>query len=205
MARTRMENRGTPCGSGEGHGRQFRGRWKLRLYLSRQRRQYAGGDPGERYAFDCEKRELIPDSGGPGRMKGGLGRRMVLRIPDDEYAPLPPVSLAMQSGRYRHPPEGLFGGKQGQKAIFLVNGKEGNPYGLTHLKPGDVVMIDAPGGGGYGNPVERDPELVEKDVLEGYVTRDDAAEQYGVIIDPGTLKVDVGATREKRAAMASIG
>ena len=66
-------------------------------------------------------------------------------------------------------------------------------------------MIDAPGGGGYGNPVERDPELVEKDVLEGYVTRDDAAEQYGVIIDPGTLKVDVGATREKRAAMASIG
>ena len=152
-----------------------------------------------------EKRELIPDSGGPGRMKGGLGRRMVLRIPDDEYAPLPPVSLAMQSGRYRHPPEGLFGGKQGLKATFLVNGKEGNPYGLTHLKPGDVVMIDAPGGGGYGNPVERDPELVEKDVLEGYVTRDDAAEQYGVIIDPGTLKVDVGATREKRAAMASIG
>ena len=78
-----------------------------------------------------EKRELIPDSGGPGRMKGGLGRRMVLRIPDDEYAPLPPVSLAMQSGRYRHPPEGLFGGKQGLKATFLVNGKEGNPYGLT--------------------------------------------------------------------------
>ena len=152
-----------------------------------------------------EKRELIPDSGGPGRMKGGLGRRMVLRIPDDEYAPLPPVSLAMQSGRYRHPPEGLFGGKQGLKATFLVNGKEGNPYGLTHLKPGDVVMIDAPGGGGYGNPVERDPELVEKDVLEGYVSRDDAAEQYGVIIDPRTLKVDVGATREKRAAMASIG
>ncbi len=117
-----------------------------------------------------EKRELIPDSGGPGRMKGGLGRRMVLRIPDDEYAPLPPVSLAMQSGRYRHPPEGLFGGKHGLKATFLVNGKEGNPYGLTHLKPGDVVMIDAPGGGGYGNPVERDPELVEKDVLEGYVS-----------------------------------
>ena len=133
-----------------------------------------------------EKRELIPDSGGPGRMKGGLGRRMVLRIPDDEYAPLPPVSLAMQSGRYRHPPEGLFGGKQGLKATFLVNGKEGNPYGLTHLKPGDVVMIDAPGGGGYGNPVERDPELVEKDVLEGYVSRDAAAEQYGVVMDRET-------------------
>ena len=148
-----------------------------------------------------EKRELIPDSGGPGRTKGGLGRRMVLRIPDDEYAPLPPVSLAMQSGRYRHPPEGLFGGKHGLKATFLVNGKEGNPYGLTHLKPGDVVMIDAPGGGGYGNPLERDPELVEKDVVDGYVSLEAAADQYGVVIDPETLRVNVGATREKRATM----
>ena len=148
-----------------------------------------------------EKRELIPDSGGPGRTKGGLGRRMVLRIPDDEYAPLPPVSLAMQSGRYRHPPEGLFGGKHGLKATFLVNWKEGNPYGLTHLKPGDVVMIDAPGGGGYGNPLERDPELVEKDVVDGYVSLEAAADQYGVVIDPETLRVNVGATREKRATM----
>ena len=148
-----------------------------------------------------EKRELIPDSGGPGRTKGGLGRRMVLRIPDDEYAPLPPVSLAMQSGRYRHPPEGLFGGKHGLKATFLVNGREGNPYGLTHLKPGDVVMIDAPGGGGYGNPLERDPELVEKDVVDGYVSLEAAADQYGVVIDPETLRVNVGATREKRATM----
>ena len=152
-----------------------------------------------------EKRELIPDSGGAGRMKGGLGRRMVLRIPDDEYAPLPPVSLAMQSGRYRHPPEGLFGGKHGQKATFLVNGKEGNPYGLTHLKPGDVVMIDAPGGGGYGDPLERDPELVVKDVTDGYVSLTAATNQYGVVMDPETLKVDVGATREKRAEMASVG
>ena len=148
-----------------------------------------------------EKRELIPDSGGPGRTKGGLGRRMVLRIPDDEYAPLPPVSLAMQSGRYRHPPEGLFGGKHGLKATFLVNGKEGNPYGLTHLKPGDVVMIDAPGGGGYGNPLERDPELVEKDVVDGYVSLEAASDQYGVVMDPETLKVNVGATWEKRAGM----
>ncbi len=150
-----------------------------------------------------EKRELIPDSGGAGRMKGGLGRRMILRIPNDEYAPLPPVSLAMQSGRYRHPPEGLFGGKHGLKATFLVNGKEGNPYGLTHLKPGDVVMIDAPGGGGYGNPLERDPEMVESDVKEGYVTLQAAADEYGVVMSPESLKVNAEATRKKRDGMTS--
>ena len=146
-----------------------------------------------------EKRELIIDSGGPGRMKGGLGRRVVLRIPDDEYAPLPPVSLAMQSGRYRHPAEGLFGGEDGLKAGFLVNGKAGNPYGLTHLKPGDTVILDAPGGGGYGNPLERDPLLVQKDVADGYVSLKAAADSYGVVIDPQTLQVDREATREKRA------
>ena len=146
-----------------------------------------------------EKRELIIDSGGPGRMKGGLGRRVVLRIPDDEYAPLPPVSLAMQSGRYRHPAEGLFGGEDGLKAGFLVNGKGGNPYGLTHLKPGDTVILNAPGGGGYGNPLERDPLLVQKDVADGYVSLKAAADSYGVVIDPQTLQVDREATREKRA------
>jgi len=148
-----------------------------------------------------EKRELIPDSGGPGRMKGGLGRRVVLKIPDDEYAPLPPVSLAMQSGRYRHPAEGLFEGKDGRKASFLINGKEGNPYGLTHLKPGDTVILDAPGGGGYGNPLERDPELVQKDVVDGYVSLKAAADQYGVVVDPETLEVDVAGTVEKRASL----
>jgi hypothetical protein len=92
-----------------------------------------------------EERELLSDSGGPGRMKGGLGQREVFRIPDDRYAPLPPVNLGIQAGRHIHPPEGLFGGKLGAKAQFLVNGVPGNPFGLTQLKPADVVTIDAAG------------------------------------------------------------
>ncbi len=145
-----------------------------------------------------EKRELLADSGGPGKRKGGLGRRVVLRIPDDEYAPLPPVNLGMQSGRFRYPPQGLFGGKNGSRAQFLVNGKPGNPYGLTQLKPGDVVIMDAAGGGGYGEPLEREMELVERDVTEGYVSIERASEDYGVVIHPETGKVDVVATQELR-------
>ncbi|MCF8061457.1 MAG: hydantoinase B/oxoprolinase family protein [Deltaproteobacteria bacterium] len=145
-----------------------------------------------------EKRELLPDSGGPGLMKGGLGRTVVFRIPDDAYAPKPPVNLGIQSGRFRYPPEGLFGGKHGAKARFLVNGKDGYPYGLTRLNPGDVVTMEAAGGGGYGNPMEREPGRVVEDVLNGYVTPEHAREEYGVVIDPTTMELDEEATKKLR-------
>ncbi len=126
-----------------------------------------------------ECRELLPDSGGAGKHRGALGRRLVLRVPDDEYAPQSSVYLAIQSGRFRLPPEGLFGGQPGAKARFLVNGQPGNPYGLTQLHPGDVVVMDAAGGGGYGDPHERDPEAIRRDLEEGYITPEGARRDYG--------------------------
>ncbi len=164
------------------------------------------GTPVEIFESDTplivERRELIADSGGAGKMKGGIGKRIVFRIPNDKYAPMPPVNLGMQSGRFVYAPEGLFGGKPGARAQFLVNGIPGNPYGLTQLKPGDLVTIDAPGGGGYGNPLERDPEMVETDVAEGYVSIEKARDEYGVVIDPATLKTDKDATRAVRGRLA---
>ena len=148
-----------------------------------------------------ESRELLTNSAGPGRMKGGLGQREVFRVPDDKYAPIPPVNLGIQAGRHIHPPEGLFGGKPGAKAQFLVNGSSGNPFGLTQLKPGDVVIIDAAGGGGYGNPLEREPEIVVSDVIEGYISLEKAEEDYGVVIVPQTMKVDEEATRKLRESL----
>ncbi len=148
-----------------------------------------------------ENRELLADSGGPGRMKGGIGQREVFKAPEDQYAPLPPVNLGIQAGRHIHPPEGLFGGRPGAKAQFLVNGMPGNPFGLTQLKPGDVVTIDAAGGGGYGNPLDREPERVERDVVEGYVSLEKAREDYGVVIDPKTLTLDKEGTRKLRESL----
>ncbi len=145
-----------------------------------------------------EKRELLADSGGPGRMKGGLGKREIFRIPDDEYAPIPPVNLGIQAGRYTYPAEGLFNGKPGTKAQFLVNDIPGNSYGLTQMKPGDIITIDAPGGGGYGSPFERDPEMVALDVTEGYVSIERARSDYGVVINEKTLEVDMEETKKIR-------
>lgn len=145
-----------------------------------------------------ESRELLADSGGVGTMKGGLGKREVFRVPDDQYAPIPPVNLGIQAGRYIYPAEGLFGGKSGTKAQFLVNGVPGNSYGLTQLKPGDTVIMDAPGGGGYGNPLERDPDMVLNDVREGYVSFECARADYGVVIDPDTLTIDMEGTKTLR-------
>jgi N-methylhydantoinase B len=148
-----------------------------------------------------EKRELLTDSGGPGKMKGGLGRRVVFKAPSDDYAPLPPVNLGIQSGRYRYPPEGLFGGKDGSRAQFLINEKPGNPYGLTQFGPGDEVIIDVAGGGGYGNPFERDVELVESDVANGYVSVEKAKEDYGVVIDPKTMTSEPEETTKLRESL----
>lgn len=145
-----------------------------------------------------EKRELLTDSSGPGRMRGGLGKREVFKAPDDEYATQGPVSLGIQAGRYRYPPEGLFGGKDGAKARFMVNDSVGNPYGLTLLNPGDRVTIDAAGGGGYGDPFTRDPESAAHDVAQGYISIEGAKRDYGVVVDSETMEVHVEATKRIR-------
>jgi N-methylhydantoinase B len=146
-----------------------------------------------------EERSLVCDSGGPGKMRGGLGRKMVIRVPHDDYAPQGPTSIAVQAGRYKYPPRGLFGAGPGSGARFLVNGQNGDPSGLTLCLPGDVIQFDSAGGGGYGDPLQRDPQAVEVDVINGYVSIEKAREDYGVVLDPATLKVDIEETGRVRA------
>lgn len=147
-----------------------------------------------------EKREIICDSGGPGKMRGGLSRQIVFRVPDDEHAPLPPVTIGIQGGRFKYPAQGIFGGMAGSKSQFLINGMGKDPGGINFAYPGDIITFFNPGGGGYGNPRERDPDLVRRDVLYGYVSPEKAKEAYGVVIDPETGMVDDCATAEQRGS-----
>jgi len=149
-------------------------------------------------------RELLCDSGGPGKMRGGIGRKMVVRVPDDESAPSSPTTIAVQAGRFRYPPKGIFEGGAGSKALFLKNGVKADPSGLTFCDPGDVLEFHSAGGGGYENPLERDPEDVEKDVLNEYVSIERARIDYGVVIDPVTMKADIEATKKLRSTQKEI-
>ena len=146
-----------------------------------------------------DERSLVCDSGGPGKMRGGLGRKMVIRVPDDDSAPQGPTSIALQAGRFKYAPRGLFGGGPGIKAKFLVNEKDGDPSGLTLCQKGDAIQFLSAGGGGYGDALARDPEVVRQDVINGYVSIEKALDDYGVIIDPASLKVDLVATEKARS------
>ncbi|MDX2447371.1 MAG: hydantoinase B/oxoprolinase family protein [Desulfobacterales bacterium] len=148
-----------------------------------------------------QARELVCDSGGAGKMRGGLGRRMVIQVPDDALAPKPPVAIAVQAGRFRYPPQGIFGGSPGTKAHYLKNDLPADPSGLTFCDAGDKIDFYSAGGGGFGSPLERDIQAVEKDVLYGYVSLEKAKEKYGVVMDSGTHNADQDATKKLRASL----
>ncbi len=143
-----------------------------------------------------ERFELIPDSAGPGKFRGGCGIRRDLRFLAEDG------KLTNLSERQRFAPYGLFGGKSGRLARTVVN--PGPSERLVHGKesadfaPGDVISFEQSGAGGYGPPLERDPARVLEDVREGYVSIEHARREYGVVVDPATLTVDEAATRKAR-------
>jgi N-methylhydantoinase B len=108
-------------------------------------------------------------------------------------------------------PAGLFGGHAGGKFASQVIRADSSrkeipskgEFEVVHR--GDRVHIRPAGGGGYGNPLEREPQLVLDDVLDGYVSASAAAEFYGVVLDRDAKKVDVQATATRRRAMATTG
>jgi len=104
------------------------------------------------------------------------------------------------------PPWGIFGGKSGRPSvtkIFRADGREESWRKVSNLplKDGDVTSFQTGGGGGYGLPLERDPERVLWAVINGYVSLPSAREQYGVVIREPVLELEVEATAELRDKM----
>jgi N-methylhydantoinase B len=69
---------------------------------------------------------------------------------------------------------------------------------LWNLPPNSAIRLEGAGGGGYGNPTERNPELVLKDLIDGYVTRESAFKEYGVVMEPEGTRIDYAATDAER-------
>jgi len=132
------------------------------------------------YPYRIEAKRLRPDSGGPGRHRGGPGVEKVYRI-------LHPCQMVVAFDRGGCPPWGLMGGGPGQRAgveILRASGeRETVMKGERALQAGDRVRVLSAGGGGYGPPGERSLEAVVQDLRLGYVTREGAERDYGVVID----------------------
>ena len=124
------------------------------------------------------RRELRPDSGGPGLYRGGLGQYTEMGCRTEET-----WTVSAMVDRINHPPEGMLGGRPGARGEFLLDGeRSGQPKALLALGPDQRVQLNLPGGGGFGNPLTRDPAMVLSDVVEGYVSMEGAERDYGVVI-----------------------
>jgi N-methylhydantoinase B len=125
-----------------------------------------------------KRRELRADSGGPGTWRGGLGQwTEFTRRGEGKW------SVSSIADRTQYPAPGLLGGKRGALGeVVMDDGQKLHAKALKDLKDGDVVHLNLPGGGGYGDPLARDPQKILWDVIEGYVTPEQAEKDYGVAV-----------------------
>lgn len=152
------------------------------------------------YPVLFEEFSLHEGSGGAGKTRGGFGvnYKMKLRRGDAR------ASMVMDHGRTG--PQGALGGSDGGVNRVLVE-RQGVTYTPPHLSkdqdiligPGDTIRVSTPGGGGYGNPFERDIALVERDVIRGYYTREQAEELFGVVFTADGSAIDTAATTARRS------
>jgi N-methylhydantoinase B len=151
-----------------------------------------------KYPLRVEHFGLREDSGGDGRWRGGLGCRRAIRLLSRD------AQFSVLSDHNIIPPFGVRGGAPGAPNRFSVirEGEEVLPPSLPGkvsgfpLREGDLVLCQTSGGGGYGDPLDRDQQAVLQDVAEGYVTRERAERVYGVALEGD--KVDPSATKARR-------
>jgi N-methylhydantoinase B len=148
------------------------------------------------YPSRVERFELIVDSAGPGRFRGGLAPRRVYRMLTDD------AQWTLRGGRHQVPAFGIEGGKPGRCGGAIVN--PGSPdakplpsrFSSVRLKTNDVAQLEKAGGGGFGDPRTRPFEAIVGDVLDGYVSRDAAVTGYGA--DPQRLDAVLAEWNESR-------
>ncbi len=155
----------------------------------------------QRYPILVHERTLVADTGGAGRQRGGLATRVVMEARDEE------VTLTYGIEGKLNPPQGVRGGRGGSEpeawVIDAASGerKEIPVVGRYDLRRGEKVVSITPGGGGYGDPLEREPEAVLVDVEDQRVTVESARDIYGVVISDGAI--DNAATTAQRRDLST--
>lgn len=144
------------------------------------------------------KREFATDTAGPGRHRGGIGQEVIFGIPSDGHAPPGPVTATLRGSTRApdstYPIQGRQGGGAGRGTVLTLNGRSVRPGAGQRLMPGDEIRLLLPGGGGFGDPLARDPEAVRQDVLAGLVSAAAALDEYGVVLMPDGSLDEAGTT-----------
>ena len=123
------------------------------------------------------ERSIRPDSGGPGRYRGGCGQRLVLSVRTNQ-----PYRFSPLFDRIHHAAKGANGGHDGAlAAITLSDGRSLTGKGDLELTPETVITLELPGGGGFGDPAEREPAAIKRDVALGFVTEARAEATYAAV------------------------
>ena len=143
-----------------------------------------------------EEYGFLPDTGGPGKYRGGLGMARQYRLLAEQ------AIVQQRADRHLYPCWGLFGGKPGalSRSCFIRDGEreEAPAKFVRPMRKGEVFRSEMAGSGGYGHPFERDPEAVAEDVRQEKITVAHAESEYGVVVDRVTLLLDAVATTAKR-------
>ena len=151
--------------------------------------------------------EFLTDSGGAGQWRGGLGTHVEAQnvYNPEVWQPLDCLTMSGNADGERFGSVGLLGGKGGTKTKLEIERKGKRlpfrTFDLTYLEPGDILVSYSGGGGGVGDPLDREVENVRWDALNEYISIQAARDVYGVVIDPKTFEVDDGATRALRAKL----
>ncbi|MCC7271446.1 MAG: hydantoinase B/oxoprolinase family protein [Alphaproteobacteria bacterium] len=143
-----------------------------------------------------ERKNLLPDSGGAGKSRGGLGQEVVLR--NDSGSPM---TLLGMGNRTQFPARGLFGGGDGSLRVHALDGVPVNAKARIEMPPGARVTVREAGAGGFGDPRKRPVETVLSDVLDGFVTSKGALRDYGVKVDLRSGTAERVAAKPKAAAV----
>lgn len=148
--------------------------------------------------LQVDKYELVTDSGGAGKWRGGMAVRRQLTYLGES------ATIQLRSDRRMHPPYGLYGGKSGAPSnneLIEQGCSEQLPTKFVRqIKKGQSICHTTAGSGGYGSPFERDPSLVLSDVINDKVTKEAAEEMYGVCLNGPPWSVDEPATDILRGA-----
>lgn len=153
-----------------------------------------------RYPFLVEEYAFYPDSGGPGRFRGGMSGVTIMRPVDHE------CEVGGCNDRCVIPPYGIFGGMpglHGENKIIHADGTETpiDRAGGESCRDGDILYFRAPGGGGYGDPLDRDLDYLQHDIDIGLVSTESARRDYGAAVDEATGIIDRAATEASRAKL----